>query len=100
MASPLLGLDASGDPVVRFDAEGNLYAAGIAFNRNFDQADRPVDNLVYVARYDYTPGTPAGTSTPNSAGNPPNFTCLHDRRRPGAVGFAVPGVVGLRIVHG
>jgi hypothetical protein len=95
MASPLLGLDASGDPVVRFDAEGNLYAAGIAFNRNFDQADRPVDNLVYVARYDYTPGTPAGTSTPNSAGNPPNFTYAYttvvDR---GAVGFAVPGVVG------
>jgi hypothetical protein len=93
--SPLLGLDASGDPVVRFDAEGNLYAAGIAFNRNFDQADRPVDNLVYVARYDYTPGTPAGSSSPNSAGNPPNFTYAYttvvDR---GAVGFAVPGVIG------
>ena len=93
--SPLLGLDASGDPVVRFDAEGNLYVAAIAFNRNFDQADRPVDNLVYVARYDYTPGTEAGISTPNSAGNPPNFTyaftTVVDR---GAVGFAVPGVAG------
>ena len=59
-ASPLLTLDASGDPVVRFDAAGNLYVAGIAFNRNFDQPDRPVDNVVYVARYDYTPGSPAG----------------------------------------
>jgi hypothetical protein len=95
LASPLLGLDASGDPVVRFDAEGNLYVAGIAFNRNFDQPDRPVDNLVYVARYEYTPGTPGGTSTPNSAANPPNFTyagtTVVDR---GAVGFAVPGAVG------
>jgi hypothetical protein len=50
---------------------------------------------VYVARYDYTPGSPAGTSTPNSAGNPPSFTYAYttvvDR---GAVGFAVPGVIG------
>ncbi len=95
LASPLLGLDASGDPVVRFDAAGNLYVAGIAFNRNFDQPDRPVDNLVYVAKYDYTPGTAGGTSTPNSAANPPNFTyagtTVVDR---GAVGFAVPGAVG------
>jgi hypothetical protein len=57
--------------------------------------DKPVDNLVYVARYDYTPGTPGGTSTPNSAANPPNFTSagttVVDR---GAVGFAVPGVIG------
>lgn len=94
-ASPLLGLDASGDPVVRFDAAGNLYAAAIAFNRNFDQPDRPVDNVVYVAKYNYTPGTPGGTSTPNSAANPPNFTyagtTIVDR---GAVGFAVPGVAG------
>ena len=95
LASPLLGLDGSGDPVVRFDADGNLYAVGIAFNRNFDQGDRPVDTLVYVARYNYTPGTPGGTSTPNSAANPPNFTyagtTIVDR---GAVGFAVPGVAG------
>ena len=93
--SPLLGLDASGDPVVRFDLAGNLYVAAIAFNRNFDQPDRPVDNLVYVARYDYTPGSPAGTSTPSSAANPPNFTyaftTVVDR---GAVGFAVPGAAG------
>ncbi len=95
LASPLLGLDGSGDPVVRFDASGNLYAVGIAFNRNFDQADRPVDTVVYVAKYNYTPGTPGGTSTPNSAANPPNFTyagtTIVDR---GAVGFAVPGAVG------
>lgn len=95
LASPLAGLDASGDPVVRFDADGNLYVAAIAFNRNFDQPDRPVDNLVYVAKYDYTPGSPGGTSTPTSAGNPPNFTyagtAVVDR---GAVGFAVPGAVG------
>jgi hypothetical protein len=95
LASPLLGLDASGDPVVRFDAAGNLYVAGIGFNRNFDQPDRPVDTVVYVAKYNYTPGTPGGTSTPNSAANPPNFTyagtTIVDR---GAVGFAVPGVIG------
>jgi hypothetical protein len=95
LASPLLGLDASGDPVVRFDRDGNLYVAAIAFNRNFDQPDRPVDTLVYVARYDYTPGTPGGTSTPSSAANPPNFTyagtTVVDR---GAVGFAVPGAAG------
>ena len=95
LASPLLGLDASGDPVVRFDSSGNLYVAAIAFNRNFDQPDRPVDNLVYVARYNYTPGSAGGTSTPNSAANPPNFTyaftTVVDR---GAVGFAVPGASG------
>ena len=83
LASPLLGLDASGDPVVRFDADGNLYVAGIAFNRNFDQPDRPVDTVVYVAKYDYTPGTPAGTSTPNSRREPAQLhICRHDGRRP------------------
>jgi hypothetical protein len=69
-----------------------MFAAGIAFNRNFDQPDRPLDTVSYVARYDYTPGTPGGVSTPNSAANPPNFTyagtTVVDR---GAVGFAVPG---------
>lgn len=95
LASPLLGLDASGDPIVRFDAAGNLYAAGIGFNRNFDQPDRPIDNLVYVAKYDYTPGTPGGTSTPNSAANPPNYTYAGTTVvKRGAVGFAVPGVKG------
>ncbi|HET9722597.1 MAG TPA: sialidase family protein [Actinomycetota bacterium] len=95
LASPLLGLDGSGDPVVRFDADGNMYAAGIAFNRDFDQPDRPVDTVSYVARYDFTPGTPGGTSTSSSAANPPDFTyagtTVVDR---GAVGFAVPGVIG------
>jgi hypothetical protein len=94
-ASPLKGLDASGDPVVRFAKDGDLLVEGIGFNRNFDQPDRPVDTLVYVARYDYTPGSPGGVSTPNAAANPPNFTYVGttvvDR---GAVGFAVPGVVG------
>lgn len=95
LVSPLLGLDASGDPVVRFDGDGNLYVAAIAFNRDFDQRERPVDNLVYVARYLYTPGTPGGTSTPNSAANPPNFTYAGTTVvARGAVGFAVPGVAG------
>jgi hypothetical protein len=95
VASPLKGLDASGDPVVRFASDGDLLVAGIAFNRNFDQPDRPVDNLVYVARYNYTPGSLGGVSTPNSAANPPNFTyagtTVVER---GAVGFAVPGAAG------
>jgi len=89
--SPLKNLDGSGDPVVRFDATGNLYVAGIAFNRNFDQPDRPVDNLAYVAKYNFTPTTPATASTTTSAGLPPHFTyaftTVVDR---GAVGFAVP----------
>jgi hypothetical protein len=91
LSSPLKNLDGSGDPVVRFDAAGNLYVAGIAFNRNFDQPDKPVDNVVYVARYDFTPGTPATASTTTTAGAPPHFTyagtTIVDR---GAVGFAVP----------
>lgn len=89
--SPLKNLDGSGDPVVRFDAAGNLYVAGIAFNRNFDQPDKPVDNLVYVAKYNFTQGTEATASTTTSAGSPPHFTyaftTVVDR---GAVGFAVP----------
>ena len=91
LASPLLGLDASGDPVVRFDADGNLYVAGIGFNRNFDQEDLPLDAVAYVAKYDYTPGTPGGTSTPNSAANPPNYTYAFTTIvGEGAVGFAIP----------
>jgi len=91
LASPLKNLDGSGDPVVRFDSSGNLYVAGISFNRNFDQPDRPVDTAVYVARYNYTPGTPATVSTTTTAGSPPHFTyagtTIVDR---GAVGFAIP----------
>lgn len=90
LASPLHGLDASGDPVVRFDAAGNLYVNGIAFNRNFDKGERPLDNAVYVAKFNFTPGTPATSSTTSSAGLPPHFTyagtTIVDR---GAVGFAV-----------
>jgi len=93
--SPLFGLDASGDPVARFDATGDLYIAGIGFNRNFDQADRPVDTTVYVAKYDFTPGTAATASTPNAAGTPPHFTYAGTTIvETGAVGFAVPGAVG------
>jgi hypothetical protein len=95
LASPLKGLDASGDPVARFDANGNLFVAGIGFNRNFDKEDRPVDTNIYVARYDFTPGTPATASTPNSAGVPPHFTYVRTTIvERGAVGFAVPGVIG------
>lgn len=91
LASPLLGLDGSGDPVVRFDGEGNLYVAGIAFNRNFDQEDLPVDTVAYVAKYEYTPGSPGGTSTPNSAADPPHFTYEFTTIvGEGALGFAVP----------
>jgi hypothetical protein len=95
VASPLHGLAASGDPVVRFGPDGDLYLNAIAFNRVFDPGDRPVDTVVYVAKYDFTPGTAATASTPTSAGAPPHFTyagtTIVDR---GAVGFAVPGVVG------
>jgi hypothetical protein len=94
-ASPLLGLDGAGDPVIRFDSAGNLLVGGIAFNRNFDQGERPLDTVSFVARYRYTPGTPATASTPTSAGSPPHFTyqgtSIVDR---GAIGFAVPGQVG------
>jgi hypothetical protein len=90
-ASPLYGLDGAGDPVIRFDRSGNLLAAGIAFNRNFDQPDRPLDTASFVARYEYTPGSPATASTTTTAGSPPHFTyqgtAVVDR---GAVGFAVP----------
>jgi BNR repeat-like domain len=89
-ASPLLGLDGAGDPVVRFDGAGNLLVGGIAFNRNRDPGERPLDTVGFVARYLYTPDTPATPSTPTSAGSPPHFTyagtAIVDR---GAVGFAV-----------
>jgi len=95
LASPLLGLDGAGDPVIRFDRSGNLLVGGIAFNRNFDRGERPLDTVSFVARYRFTPGTPATASTTTSAGSPPHFTyqgtSIVDR---GAVGFAVPGAVG------
>jgi hypothetical protein len=94
-ASPLLGLDGAGDPVIRFDRAGNLLVGGIAFNRNFDRGERPLDTVSFVARYQYTPGTAATASTTTSAGAPPNFTyqgtTIVDR---GAVGFAVSPAIG------
>lgn len=95
LASPLLGLDAAGDPAVRFAADGDLLLGGIAFNRDFDKADKSLDTVTWLARYDYTPGSPGGTSTPTSAANPPNFTytftTIVDK---GSVGFANPGFQG------
>jgi hypothetical protein len=95
LASPLLGLDGAGDPVIRFDRAGNLLVGGIAFNRNFDQGERPLDTVSFVARYRFTPGTAATASTTASAGTPPHFTyqgtSIVDQ---GAVGFAVPGRIG------
>jgi BNR repeat-like domain len=89
-SSPLYGLDAAGDPVIRFDRNGNLLVGGIAFNRNFDPGERPLDTVSFVARYRYTPNTPATASTTTTAGTPPHFTyegtSIVDR---GAVGFAV-----------
>jgi len=91
LASPLHGLDGAGDPIVRFDRQGNLLVGGIAFNRNRDPGERPLDTVGFVAKYNYTPGTPATASTTTSAGSPPHFTyagtAIVDR---GAVGFAVP----------
>jgi hypothetical protein len=95
LASPLLGLDGAGDPVIRFDRAGNLLVGGIAFNRNFDRGERPLDTVSFVARYAYTPGSVATASTTTSAGAPPNFTyqgtTIVDR---GAVGFAVSPSIG------
>jgi hypothetical protein len=95
VASPLQGLDGAGDPVIRFDRAGNLLVGGIAFNRDFDQGERPLDTVSFVARYEFTPGTPATASTTTTAGSPPHFTyratSIVDR---GAIGFAVPGRVG------
>jgi hypothetical protein len=62
-----------GRPGVRFDATGNLYISGLAAGFNFTPSEVP-DNFVYVAKYNCTPGTPGGTSTPNSAAKPPDFT--------------------------
>jgi len=73
MASPLKGYAEATDPVVRFDRHGNLYYMAIAFNSAVDDGATP-DNALFVMKYHYTPGTPGQPSTPNSAGNPPNFT--------------------------
>lgn len=75
LASPLKGLPLASDPVVRFDAAGNLYLAGVAFS-GLITPDQPggIDIVTFLVKYNYTPGTPGGVSTPTSAGNPPNFT--------------------------
>jgi hypothetical protein len=75
LASPLKGLSLASDPCVRFDAEGNLYLSGVAFSGLF-VPDQPsgIDNVDFLVKYNYTPGTPGGTSTATSAGNPP--VCL------------------------
>lgn len=91
VASPLSGLDGAGDPVVRFDTDGNLYVGGISFNRNFQSDELPVDTVAFVAKYDYTPGSPGEVSTPNSAANPPDFTYAFTTIvGEGAVGFGIP----------
>jgi hypothetical protein len=95
LASPLLGLDGAGDPVVRFDRNGNLLVGGIAFNRNRDPGERPLDTVGFVARYEFTPFSAATPSTTTSAGAPPHFTyrgtAIVDR---GAVGFAIDPHIG------
>lgn len=91
LASPLFGLDGAGDPVVRFDADGNLYVGGISFNRTFQPGELPVDTVAFIAKYDYTPGTAGGTSTPNSAADPPDFSYAFTTIvGEGAVGFGIP----------
>jgi hypothetical protein len=73
MASPLKGYAEASDPVVRFDGNGNLYYMAIAFNSAVNDGATP-DNALFVTKYRYTPGTLGQPSTPNSAGNPPDFT--------------------------
>jgi hypothetical protein len=89
LASPLKNLDGSGDPVVRFDSAGNLYIAGIAFNRNFDQPDRPVDTAATLPgmtshRHTATPAPPDCRSTT------PLHLCWYDHCRPRCDGYAIP----------
>jgi hypothetical protein len=75
LLSPLSGMEFSADPAIRFDAAGNFYVSGVAARSTFLPGNVP-DNILYVAKYLYTPGTPAGVSTPNSAANAPDFTYL------------------------
>lgn len=57
LASPIHGLGASGDPMMEFDSAGNLYYAGIAFNRGTSvneggqQTNSDNDNAIWVAKY-------------------------------------------------
>ena len=66
----------SSDPTVRFDAAGNFFVSGLVasvIGPNPKIVEVP-DNLIFVSKYNYIPGTRAGVSTPNAAANPPNFT--------------------------
>ena len=58
--------------------------------RDRDPGERPLGTVGFVARYRYTPGTPATASTTTTPGNLPHFTyagtAIVDRS---AVGFAV-----------
>jgi len=75
LASPVKGMQGQSDPTIRFDADGNLYVSALAFVSQPVPGVTPVpDNMVFVAKYLYTPGSPGGLSTPNSAANPPDFT--------------------------
>ena len=90
LLSPLSGMEFSGDPAIRFDAAGNFYVSGVAERRTFMPGNVP-DNILYVAKYRYTPGTTGGVSTPNSAANPPDFTYLSTSVvERGAISFARP----------
>jgi hypothetical protein len=77
LASPVRSIPwaYASDPVVRFDADGNLYLLAIVYQAGGAPIEHPArDNAVFVAKYRYTPGTPGGTSTVNGAADPPNFT--------------------------
>jgi hypothetical protein len=90
LASPIHGIGASGDPVVRFDRDGNLFAAALAFNRTKTSTSK-LNTVSYIARYNYSPGTLGSGSTPTSAGEPPNFTYAGTTIvKRGSVGFGVP----------
>ena len=87
----------AGDPVVD-SPERDLYVAAIAFNRTLRSAGPPVDNLVYVARYDYTPGMPGRHEhAEQRSANPPNFTYVaDDGRRPAGRRLRRPSTRRLR----
>jgi hypothetical protein len=86
----------SSDPTVRFDAAGNFYVSGLVasgIGPNPKIVEVP-DNLTFVSKYNYIPGTRAGVSTPNAAGNPPNFmyafTTIVDRGAISVLPFPAP----------
>ncbi len=57
LASPIHGLGSAGDPMMEFDSQGNLYYAGIAFNRGTSvneggqQTNADNANAIWVAKY-------------------------------------------------